>query len=66
MKLSLYLSLLLAGGFCADLCSAEPPRVASDLVSPEMTSQDPAAGERVRQVAPEYRGTEVYHALYLV
>ena len=30
-----------------------------------MTSEEPAAGKRVRQVAPEYEGTEVYHALYL-
>ena len=37
----------------------------NDLVTPKMTSQEPAAGRRVRQVAPEYEGTEVYHALYL-
>lgn len=36
-----------------------------DLVTPEMTNEAPAAGRRVRQVAPEYKGTEVYHALYL-
>lgn len=36
-----------------------------DLVTPEMTTEEPAAGRRVRQVAPEYKGTEVYHALYL-
>ncbi len=36
-----------------------------DLVTPEMTEESPAAGRRVRQVAPEYKGTEVYHALYL-
>ena len=36
-----------------------------DLVTPQMTSEEPAAGKRVRQVAPEYEGTEVYHALYL-
>lgn len=39
-----------------------PPK---DLVTPKMTDEDPAAGRRVRQVAPEYEGTEVYHALYL-
>lgn len=39
--------------------------VVKDLVTPEMTTQEPAAGRRVRQVAPEYEGTEVYHALYL-
>lgn len=36
-----------------------------DLVTPAMTDEQPAAGRRVRQVAPEYEGTEVYHALYL-
>jgi len=36
-----------------------------DLVTPAMTDEEPAAGKRVRQVAPEYEGTEVYHALYL-
>ena len=40
--------------------SSEP-----DLITPEMVSAAPAAGLRVRQVAPEYEGTQVYHALYL-
>ena len=40
-------------------------RVANDLVTPEMTTEAPAAGRRVRQVAAEYEGTQVYHALYL-
>ncbi|MBT8044233.1 MAG: hypothetical protein KJO79_04720, partial [Verrucomicrobiae bacterium] len=40
-----------------------PPK--NDLVTPVMTTGQPAAGQRVRQVAPEYTGTEVYHALYL-
>jgi len=35
------------------------------LTPPPMTENAPAAGERVRQVAPEYDGTEVYHTLYL-
>lgn len=30
-----------------------------------MTNAEPAAGRRVRQVAPEHKGTHVYHALYL-
>ena len=37
----------------------------TDLVTPEMTLEEPAAGRRVRQVAREYAGTAVYHALYL-
>lgn len=36
-----------------------------DLVTPIMTDGAPAAGKRVRQTAPEYAGTEVYHSLYL-
>ena len=38
---------------------------ANDLVTPEMTLQEPAPGRRVRQIAPEYEGTGVYHAIYL-
>ena len=36
-----------------------------DLVTPAMTHGAPGPGKRVRQVAPEYEGTDVYHALYL-
>lgn len=36
-----------------------------DLVTPTMTDEAPAVGKRVRQVAPEYAGTDVHHALYL-
>ena len=39
--------------------------VSFDLVSPVMTDEAPAAGKRVRQVAVEYEGTLVHHALYL-
>lgn len=45
--------------------TADEPPETTDLVTPEMTEGTPAAGRRVRQVAPEYRGTQVYHALYL-
>lgn len=44
---------------------ADDDSTTSDLVTPTMTEEQPAAGRRVRQVAPEYKGTEVYHALYL-
>jgi hypothetical protein len=37
----------------------------SDLVTPVMTNEKPTAGKRVRQIAPEYKGTDVYHSLYL-
>ena len=40
--------------------------LSSDLVTPAMTQEDPAPGKRVRQVAPEYKGTKVYHTLYLL
>ena len=40
-------------------------RATKDLDTPEMTEEKPAAGRRVRQIAPEYEGTAVYHALYL-
>ena len=38
---------------------------AKDLVTPRMMQEAPAPGKRVRQVAPEYKGTQVYHSLYL-
>ena len=44
---------------------AHEPQAAEDLVTPEMTELEPAPGRRVRQVAPEYKGTDVYHTLYL-
>lgn len=44
---------------------ADEAVAAGDLVTPEMTNEQPGAGRRVRQVAPEYAGTDVYHALYL-
>lgn len=37
----------------------------ADLITPRMTDMAPAAGRRVKQVAPEFVGSEVYHALYL-
>jgi hypothetical protein len=36
-----------------------------NLVTPVMSNDAPAAGKRVRQVAPEYEGSDVYHSLYL-
>ena len=44
---------------------ARPLFAEKDLVTPPMTDEAPAAGQRVRQVAPEYEGTAVYHSLYL-
>lgn len=39
--------------------------IPTDLITPVMTDDPPAPGKRVRQVAEEYKGTEVYHTLYL-
>jgi hypothetical protein len=36
-----------------------------DLVTPIMIESEPSPGKRVRQVALEYKGTQVYHSLYL-
>jgi len=67
--------LLLAAALCAvsgrtargkapkplpDIRSVRP-----DLQVPPMVTGKPAPGKRVRRVAPEYRGTQVYHTLYL-
>ncbi len=41
--------------------SSVPP----DLVTPKMVEGKPVPGKRVRQVAPDYIGTDVHHALYL-
>ena len=38
---------------------------AEDLTTPVMEEGKPGPGLRVRQVAKEYAGTQVYHALYL-
>lgn len=35
------------------------------LTTPTLTDDAPAAGKRVRQVAPEYKGSDVFHSLYL-
>ncbi|MEO1525106.1 MAG: hypothetical protein AAFX06_06700 [Planctomycetota bacterium] len=44
---------------------ARATKAENDLVTPQMKDDEPAAGRFVRQVAPEYVGTDVYHALYL-
>lgn len=43
-----------------DIRSVQP-----DLSVPEMTEGPPAPGRRVKQTAPGYENTEVYHTLYL-
>ncbi len=39
--------------------------VPADLVVPETTEGEPAAGKRVRQCGSGYAGTEVHHTIYL-
>ncbi len=39
--------------------------VKPDLVVPALLGEKPGAGRRVKQVLPQYEGTEVYHVLYL-
>ena len=64
--LRLTLSLILGSlSFVGSVVDADERPTTSDLVTPEMTLGGPAPGRRVRQVAPEYKGTEVYHSLYL-
>ena len=36
-----------------------------DLITPAMTEDGTAPCKRVRQVSPEYKGSKVYHSLYL-
>ncbi len=57
--------LIIGVSFLSPVAAANDTPLVKDLVTPEMTTQEPAAGRRVRQVAPEYEGTDVYHALYL-
>lgn len=56
-----YFALLWSG---RDDSLAKPPPT-EDLVTPQMTNEAPAPGKRVRQVAPEFKGAQVYHSLYL-
>ena len=40
-------------------------KVPSDLVCPKIVEGEPSAGKRVKVYLPEYKGTELYHAVYL-
>ena len=51
---------VLRGQELPDLSTVPP-----DLETPPMVEGAPGPGRRVRQVAPEYAGTAVHHALYL-
>lgn len=49
--------------YAAELPDIRP--VETDLTVPAMTCEKPAAGRRVKLTLEAFRGTEVYHALYL-
>ena len=40
-------------------------QVVPDLTPPSITTNAPAPGKRVKMVLPMYKGTDLYHALYL-
>ncbi|QEF98346.1 hypothetical protein Mal15_23980 [Stieleria maiorica] len=61
LALVLALTSLAANPFCL----AQTPGRVQDLQTPTVTGGEPAAGKRVRQVLPAYRGSDVYHLLYL-
>jgi hypothetical protein len=57
---ALLLLALQAAGEAPDLSS-----VPADLKTPAMTSEEPAAGKRVKRTTPGWEKTAVHHALYL-
>lgn len=67
IRLTLTFTLATVAG-CAAQPAAQPADIRSvrpDLEVPPMTLDQPGRGNRVREVIPEYAGTEVYHAIYL-
>jgi len=59
---------LLLHFLCAVVLSAadvDLKKIAFDLTPPPITEGEPAAGRRVLQSLPEYRGTDVRHTLFL-
>src|SRR5262249_50695245 len=63
------LVLLIFVGWQNELPAAEPPRdlrdIPCDLSVPQMTTDAPAPGRRVKQQLPEFADSELFHALYL-
>ena len=59
----LFTAFFFLSHFC--LSNESKTSLSSDLITPAMTEDAPWPGKRVRQVSPEYQGTEVYHTLYL-
>lgn len=65
MKVIRFPLAIVAIMFFVSAVMADDPKTPKELVTPVMTNDEPAAGRRVHQVASEYEGTDVYHALYL-
>ncbi len=64
----LLIGMLFAVGAPVSSVAAEPvdiSTIAADLVVPTMTDDAVMPGRRVREVHPDWQGTEVYHSLYL-
>jgi len=64
-RLFLVISLLSIGVATMAMDLPDIHQVRPDLSTPPTTAEAPAPGKRVKQVLPEYAGTEVYHVLYL-
>lgn len=58
------LFLLLVSG-CGPVESPDIRSVKADLTVPRMTDDEPAPALRVKRTLPAWKGTDVYHALYL-
>ena len=52
-------------GLGAQPCCAQTVTRVRDLQTPAVSDGMPAAGKRVKQVHPDYSGSDVYHLLYL-
>jgi hypothetical protein len=62
--------LLLTSSMAAGVSLAAEPKpslaaIPPDLTTPPMTDEAPGPGKRVKQVHPEFRDTQIHHALYL-
>ena len=58
----LFVIVLLGNGGSDSEGKSQPE---GDLITPPMTEETPGPGKRVKLVASEYKGTKVYHTLYL-
>jgi len=59
------LVLLMTLASAAGLFALDLKKVVPDLTTPPVTTDAPAPGRRVKMVFPEYKKTDIHHALYL-